>query len=54
LNLDTLVDSIRSYDGITRKNFIKRATQILDDTYNISGRTAIGFGDDASANKYWK
>jgi len=49
LNLDTLVDSIRSYDGITRKNFIKRATQILDDTYNISGRTAIGFGDDASA-----
>ena len=49
MNLDTLVDSIRSYDGITRKNFIKRATQILDDTYNISGRTAIGFGDDASA-----
>jgi putative methanogenesis marker protein 2 len=49
LNLDTLVDSIKSYDGITRKNFIKGATRILDDTYNISGRTAIGFGDDASA-----
>ncbi len=49
MNLDALVDSIKSYDGITRKNFIKGATQILDDTYNISGRTAIGFGDDASA-----
>ena len=49
MNLDTLVNSIRSYDGITRKNFIKGATRILDDTYNISGRTAIGFGDDASA-----
>ena len=49
MNLDTLVDSIKSYDGITRKNFIKGATRILDDTYNISGRTAIGFGDDASA-----
>jgi hypothetical protein len=49
LNLNALVDSIKNYDGITRKNFIRGATQILDDTYNISGRTAIGFGDDASA-----
>ncbi len=49
MNLDALVDSIKNYDGITRKNFIRAATQILDDTYNISGRTAIGFGDDASA-----
>jgi uncharacterized protein len=49
LNLNALVDSIRSYDGITRKNFIRNATKILDDTYNIAGRTALGFGDDASA-----
>ncbi|MFY9637496.1 MAG: methanogenesis marker 2 protein, partial [Methanobacterium sp.] len=49
MNLNALVDSIKNYDGITRKNFIRAATQILDDTYNISGRTAIGFGDDASA-----
>jgi uncharacterized protein len=49
LNLNALVDSIRNYDGITRKNFIKEATRVLDDTYNISGRTALGFGDDASA-----
>ena len=49
MNLDTLVDSIKSYDGITRKNFIRGATRILDDTYNIAGRTALGFGDDAAA-----
>jgi putative methanogenesis marker protein 2 len=49
LNLNALVNSIKNYDGITRKNFIREATQILDDTYNISGRTALGFGDDASA-----
>jgi uncharacterized protein len=49
LDLNALVNSIKNYDGITRKNFIREATQILDDTYNISGRTALGFGDDASA-----
>ena len=49
MDLNALVDSIRNYDGITRKNFIREATSILDDTYNISGRTALGFGDDASA-----
>ena len=47
--MDTLVDSIKNYDGITRKNFIREATKILEDTYNIAGRTALGFGDDASA-----
>jgi len=49
LNLDALVNSIKTYKGITRKNFIKGATKVLDDTYNIAGRTALGFGDDASA-----
>jgi putative methanogenesis marker protein 2 len=49
LDLNALVDSIRSYDGITRKNFIRGATKILQDSYNIGGRTALGFGDDASA-----
>ncbi len=49
MNLNALIDSIRSYDGITRKNFIRGATRILDDTYNIAGRTVLGFGDDASA-----
>jgi uncharacterized protein len=49
LDLNALVDSIRSFEGITRKNFIMGATSILADTYNIAGRTALGFGDDASA-----
>ena len=49
MDLNALVDSIRSYDGITRKNFIRGATRILQDSYNIGGRTALGFGDDASA-----
>lgn len=49
MNLDALVNSIKTYEGITRKNFIKGATKVLDDTYNIAGRTALGFGDDASA-----
>ncbi len=49
MDLNALVDSIRSFEGITRKNFIMGATSILADTYNIAGRTALGFGDDASA-----
>ena len=49
MDLDILINSLRNYDGITRKNFIRGATQILDETYNIGGRTALGFGDDASA-----
>lgn len=47
--MNALIDSIKIYDGITRKNFIKGATSILDETYNIAGRTTLGFGDDASA-----
>ncbi len=49
LDLKALVDSIKSFEGITRKNLIKDVTTILNDTYNIAGRTFLGFGDDASA-----
>ncbi len=49
LELKALVDSIRNFEGITRKNLIKNVTKNLDDTYNIAGRTVLGFGDDASA-----
>lgn len=49
MELKALVDSIRSFEGITRKNLIKDVTENLDDTYNIAGRTVLGFGDDASA-----
>jgi len=49
LDLKPLIDSIRNFEGITRKNLIKDVTGLLDETYNISGKTILGFGDDASA-----
>lgn len=49
MDLNNLIDSIRNFEGIKRKNLIKDVTSILQDSYNIAGRTIIGFGDDASA-----
>jgi len=49
LDLKSLVNSIKNFEGITRKNLIKDVTGVLEDTYNIAGRTILGFGDDASA-----
>jgi len=49
MDLNTLVDSVRNYEGVTRKKPIKKITNILNDVYNISGKVMIGFGDDASA-----
>lgn len=49
MDLNALIDSIKNFEGITRKNPIKNITDILNDTYNISGNTILSFGDDASA-----
>jgi putative methanogenesis marker protein 2 len=49
LDLNALIDSLRNFEGIKRKNAIKEITTILDDTYNIAGNTILSFGDDASA-----
>ncbi|MBI5681053.1 MAG: methanogenesis marker 2 protein [Methanobacterium sp.] len=49
MDLTTLIDSLRNFEGITRKNHIKDVTDILKDTYNIAGKTILSFGDDASA-----
>lgn len=49
MDLNALIDSIRNFEGIKRKNLIKDVTGILHDSYNIAGRTVLGFGDDASA-----
>lgn len=49
MDLNALIDSIRNFEGIKRKNLIKEVTTILQDSYNIAGRTVLGFGDDASA-----
>lgn len=49
MDLNTLVNSLRNFEGIKRKNTIKDITGILKDTYNIAGNTILSFGDDASA-----
>ena len=49
MDLNTLIDSIKNFEGITRKNSINHIANILKDTYNIAGNTILSFGDDASA-----
>lgn len=49
MDLNILIDSIKNFEGITRKNSIKHIANILKDTYNIAGNTILSFGDDASA-----
>jgi putative methanogenesis marker protein 2 len=49
MDLKTLIDSLRNFEGIKRKNLIKDITSVLNDTYNIAGNTILSFGDDASA-----
>ena len=49
MDLNTIVDSVKEFEGVTRKKPIKRITQILDEVYNISGKVVLSFGDDASA-----
>ncbi|MGB9938050.1 MAG: methanogenesis marker 2 protein [Methanobacterium sp.] len=49
MDLNAIIHSLRKFEGITRKNLIKDITGILDDTYNIAGKTVLSFGDDASA-----
>lgn len=49
MDLKTLINSLRNFEGIKRKNTIQNITKILDDSYNIAGNTILSFGDDASA-----
>jgi len=49
LALKSLVDSIKNFEGITRKKSIKNVTRLLGDSYQTGGRTVLSFGDDASA-----
>ena len=49
MDLNALIDSIKNFEGITRKNSINHIADILKDTYNIAGNTILSFGDDASA-----
>jgi len=49
LSLKSLVDSIKNFEGLTRKKNIKDVTTLLGDSYKAGGRTVLSFGDDASA-----
>jgi uncharacterized protein len=49
LDLISLINSLRNFEGISRKKPIKKIINILGESYNISGRTILSFGDDASA-----
>lgn len=49
MDLNSLIDSIKNFEGITRKNSINHIANILKETYNIAGNTILSFGDDASA-----
>jgi hypothetical protein len=49
MDLNDLIDSLRNFEGITRKKAIKDVTDILNNSYNIVGNTILSFGDDASA-----
>lgn len=49
MELSHLVESIKNFEGVTRKKPIRSITSILQGAYNVTGKTMLGFGDDASA-----
>ena len=49
MELASLVKSLQSFDGVSRKGAIENITNKLKEVYNISGETLLDFGDDASA-----
>jgi len=49
LDFNEIVESIRTFKGVTRKRSIADVREKLKDTYNISGKVHLAFGDDAAA-----
>lgn len=49
MDLDYIIHSLKNFEGVTRKRPIRNIVSILNDAYNVSGNTYLGFGDDASA-----
>ncbi len=49
MDLDDIIHSLKNFEGVTRKRPIKNIVSILNDAYNVSGNTYLGYGDDASA-----
>ncbi len=44
-----IIESIRTFKGVTRKSSIADVREKLKDVYNISGNVHLAFGDDAAA-----
>jgi putative methanogenesis marker protein 2 len=49
LDFDGLVQSIKNFEGVLRKNAINEVTSSLDEVYGIGEKTLLAFGDDSSA-----
>ena len=49
MDLNEIIESIRTFKGVTRKRSIANIREKLKDTYNISGNVHLAFGDDAAA-----
>lgn len=49
MDFNEIIDSIRTFKGVTRKRSIADVREKLKDTYNISGNVHLAFGDDAAA-----
>ena len=49
MDFKKLVESIREFEGVTRKSSIDNVISLLSEAYNVSGDVVIDIGDDASA-----
>ena len=49
MDFDAIVESIKTFKGVTRKHSIADVRESLKDVYNISGNVYLAFGDDAAA-----
>ena len=49
MDFNEIVESIRTFKGVTRKRSIADVREKLKDVYNVSGNVYLAFGDDAAA-----
>ncbi|MDD6285371.1 MAG: methanogenesis marker 2 protein [Methanobacteriaceae archaeon] len=49
MDFNEIIESIRTFKGVTRKHSIADVREKLKDIYNISGNVYLAFGDDAAA-----
>lgn len=49
MDYNEIIESIRTFKGVTRKRSIADVREKLKDVYNVSGKVYLAFGDDAAA-----